>query len=92
MAVWSALAIELLNRGGGGGYKRVAPDVPAQAGNGVDSVTASVAKKPRRGEKGPAFCFLSFSVEGCKRGTACKFSHKKSTSEAKRAVIKAGVQ
>jgi hypothetical protein len=58
----------------------------------VDSTTASVAKKPRGDEKGPAFCFLSFSVEGCKRGTACKFSYKKSTSEAERAVIKAGVQ
>lgn len=86
------LDAELLNRGGGGVYKRAAQDVPAQAGIGVDSTTASVAKKPRGGEKGPAFCFLSFSVEGCKRGTSCKFSHKKPTSEAERAVIKAGVQ
>jgi hypothetical protein len=41
------LDAELLNRGGGGGYKRAAQDVPAQAGIGVDSTTASVAKKPR---------------------------------------------
>jgi hypothetical protein len=86
------LDAELLNRGGGGGHKRVAPDIPAQAGNGVDSTTAAVAEKPRGGEKGPSYCFSSFSEEECKRGTACRFSHKKPTSEAERAVIKAGVQ
>jgi hypothetical protein len=50
------------------------------------------SKKPRDGgAKKVAFCFASFCTDGCTRGSDCRFSHKKPTSEADKAAIRAGV-
>jgi hypothetical protein len=85
------LDAELHTRGGcgSGGQKRPPSGEPLQAPeHGAPLVNA---KKPRSGEKTSVFCFSSFSTDGCKHGSACRFSHKKPTSEVEKAAIRAGV-
>jgi hypothetical protein len=88
------LDAELQHRGGGnwggGSQKRPLPDeAPKAHESGAPPVHS---KKPRSGgDRGMVFCFASFSTDGCKHGSACRFSHKKPTAEADRAAIRAGV-
>ena len=52
------------------------------------------AKKPKQqGEKkkSSSYCFAFFAVEGCTRGSACRFSHTKPVVEPDKDVIRAGV-
>ena len=85
------LDAELLTRAGGGSgsHKRPSPEEPIQAH--VQGDLSVNPKRPRSNEKGSAFCFSSFSTDGCKRGSACRFSHKRPTSEADKEAIRAGV-
>lgn len=75
--------------GGGGGQKRPPPEeFPTASG-----APPATSKKPREGgDKKAAFCFAYFGTDGCTRGSGCRFSHKKPTSEAEKVVIQAGVQ
>jgi hypothetical protein len=78
------------NGGGGGGGQKRSPPEEFPTASGAPPATS---KKPREGgDKKAAFCFAYFGTDGCTRGSGCRFSHKKPTSEAEKVVIQAGVQ
>jgi hypothetical protein len=51
---------------------------------------AAPDKKKSRTEK--AFCFFHFTAEGCTRGTKCRFSHAKPTTDGDKSLIREGVR